>query len=132
MSFQILNLLNHLQQALSKDEGTIFKFATHENTILNAIRAQLKASSAPNKESLVSFIESISHNTEDNPDQWTVPTRKFNQGTRDMVDLCKVVVKYYYNPHTFGSNSIKKVLPAVLKSSQFVQEKYSKPIGTLR
>ena len=48
-----------------------------------------------------------------------------------MVDLCKVVVNYYYNPHTFGSNSIKKVLPAVLKSSQFVQEKYSKPIGTI-
>ena len=58
-------------------------------------------------------------------------TRKFNQGTRDMVDLCKVVINYYYNPHTFGSNSIKKVLPAVLKSSQFVQEKYSKPIGTI-
>jgi hypothetical protein len=39
-----------------------------------------------------------------------------------------VVVNYYYNPLTLGSNSIKKVLPAVLESSQFVQEKYSKPI----
>ena len=84
--------IEHLQNALSKDEGTIFKFAKHENTILNAIRAQLKASSAPNKESLVSFIESISHPTRENPDQWTVPTRKFNKGTRDMVDLCKVVI----------------------------------------
>jgi hypothetical protein len=117
-----------LQQALSEDEGTIFKFATHENTILNAIRTQLKASDAPNKESLISFIESISHPTENNPDRWIVPLRKQNQGTRDMVDLCKVVVNYYYNPLTFGSNSIKKVLPAVLESSQFVQEKYSKPI----
>ena len=130
--FPNFEFIEHLQKALSKDEGTIFKFATHENTILNAIRAQLKASSAPNKESLVSFIESISHNTGDNPDKWTVPTRKFNQGTRDMVDLCKVVVKYYYNPHTFGSNSIKKVLPAVLKSSQFVQEKYSRPISEIQ
>ena len=60
-----------------------------------------------------------------------MPQENLKQGTRDMVDLCKVVVKYYYNPHTFGSNSIKKVLPAVLKSSQFVQEKYSKPIGAL-
>jgi hypothetical protein len=129
--FPNFEFVESLQQALSKDEGTIFKFATHENTILNAIRAQLKASDAPNKESLVSFIESISHPTKDNPDQWTVPTRKFNQGTRDMVDLCKVVVNYYYNPLTLGSNSIKKVLPAVLKSSQFVQEKYSKPIGVI-
>jgi hypothetical protein len=121
-----------LQQALSEDEGTIFKFATHENTILNAIRTQLKASDAPNKESLISFIESISHPTKDNPDPWIVPLRKQNQGTRDMVDLCKVVINYYYNPLTFGSNSIKKVLPAVLKSSQFVQEKYSQPINEIQ
>ena len=129
--FPNFEFVESLQQALSKDEGTIFKFATHENTILNAIRAQLKASDAPNKESLISFIETISHPTNDNPDPWIVPTRKQNQGTRDMVDLCKVIIKYYYNPHTFGSNSIKKVLPAVLKSSQFVQKKYSKPIGAI-
>ena len=129
--FPNFEFIESLQKALSKDEGTIFKFATHENTILNAIRAQLKASDAPNKESLVSFIESISHHTNDNPDPWIVPLRKQNQGTRDMVDLCKVVVNYYYNPLTFGSNSIKKVLPAVLNSSKFVQEKYSKPIGAI-
>ncbi len=129
--FPNFEFIEHLQKALSNDEGTIFKYSTHENTILNAIRAQLKASNTPNKESLISFIESISHHTTDNPDKWTVPSRKFNKGTRDMVDLCKVVKNYYYNPHTFGSNSIKKVLPAVLKSSQFVQEKYSKPIGTI-
>ena len=28
-----------------------------------------------------------------------------------MVDLCKVIKKFYYNPYTYGSNSIKKVLP---------------------
>ena len=55
----------------------------------------------PNKESLISFIESISHPTKDNPDPWIVPTRKQNQGTRDMVDLCKVIIKYYYNPLYF-------------------------------
>jgi len=129
--FPNFEFVESLQQALSKDEGTIFKFATHENTILNAIRTQLKASDTPKKESLISFIEAISHPTNDNPDPWIVPTRKQNQGTRDMVDLCKVIIKYYYNPHTFGSNSIKKVLPAVLKSSQFVQKKYSKPIGAI-
>jgi len=130
-AFPNFEFVESLQQALSKDEGTIFKFATHENTILNAIRTQLKASDTPKKESLISFIEAISHPTNDNPDPWIVPTRKQNQGTRDMVDLCKVIIKYYYNPHTFGSNSIKKVLPAVLKSSQFVQKKYSKPIGAI-
>ena len=120
-----------MKQALSNDEGTIFKYSTHENTILNAIRTQLKASDTPNKESLISFIESISHPTKTIQTLGSVPQEK-NQGTRDMVDLCKVVKKYYYNPHTFGSNSIKKVLPAVLKSSQFVQEKYSQPISEIQ
>ena len=130
--FPNFEFVESLQQALSEDEGTIFKFATHENTILNAIRTKLKASDAPNKESLISFIESISHPTNDNPDPWIVPLRQQNQGTRDMVDLCKVVVKFYYNPLTYGSNSIKKVLPAVLKSSQFVQEKYSRAINEIQ
>jgi len=48
-----------------------------------------------------------------------------------MVDLCEVIKKYYYNPYTYGSNSIKKVLPAVLKSSKFVENKYSKSIGAI-
>jgi hypothetical protein len=48
-----------------------------------------------------------------------------------MVDLCDIIKKYYYNPYTFGSNSIKKVLPAILKTSTFVREKYSNSIGNI-
>ena len=46
-----------------------------------------------------------------------------------MIDLCKVVKDYYYNPYTKGSNSIKAVLPASLNSSDFLKKKYSQPIG---
>jgi hypothetical protein len=42
-----------------------------------------------------------------------------------MVDLWDLVKKYYYNPLTKGSNSIKDVLPAVLSSSVYLQKKYS-------
>ena len=118
--------------ALIHDEGTIFKYSTHENTILNAIRDQLKSSNYPFKNELVSFIESISHPKDKHPDPWEVPTRLSGNGTRDMVDLCAVIKKYYYNPHTKGSNSIKQVLPAVLKSSKFIQSKYSKSIEKIR
>jgi hypothetical protein len=45
-----------------------------------------------------------------------------------MVDLCELVKKFYYSSLTNGSNSIKKVLPAVLRESKYLQEKYSKPI----
>lgn len=46
-----------------------------------------------------------------------------------MVDLRKVVLSYYYNPLTKGSNSIKAVLPAVLQSCSYLKDKYSKPLS---
>ena len=45
-----------------------------------------------------------------------------------MVDLKIIAQKGYFHPSTNGSNSIKKVLPAVLESSKFIRERYSKPI----
>jgi len=124
--------LQHLSDALIHDEGTIFKYSNHENTILNTIRDQLKSSDYEFKDELVSFIETISHPKDKHPDSWEVPTRLSGNGTRDMVDLCAIIKKYYYNPYTMGSNSIKHILPAVLKSSEFIQSKYSKSIEKIR
>ena len=45
-----------------------------------------------------------------------------------MVDLCELVKKFYFHPFTKGSNSIKKVLPAVLNDSDYLKRKYTKPI----
>ena len=45
-----------------------------------------------------------------------------------MVDMWEIVKRYYYDPATNGSNSIKHVLPAILNSSTFLQKKYSQPI----
>jgi hypothetical protein len=42
--------------------------------------------------------------------------------------MCELVKRYYYNPLTNGSNSIKWVLPAVLNSSKVLQDKYINPI----
>ena len=47
-----------------------------------------------------------------------------------MVDLRDVVINYYYHPATKGSNSIKALLPAIISSSQFLQQKYSQPIAS--
>ncbi|WP_282054516.1 DUF2779 domain-containing protein [Maribacter luteus] len=113
-----------LKKALSEDEGTIFRFAAHENTIVNAIISQLQAGTEEDATELIAFLKSISTSTKNNVDQWV--------GRRSMVDLNKVVKDYYYNPLTKGSNSIKAVLPASLDTSTFLQEKYSQPIGTIR
>lgn len=121
--FPNFEFLRALKEALEKDNGTIFKYSNHENTILNAIYAQLLDSDEEDKEELIRFIHSISHSKSDSAVKW--------KGDRDMVDLWDVEKRYYYNPLTKGSNSIKAVLPASLSSSKFLQEKYSKPLNQI-
>ncbi|SFT74857.1 protein of unknown function [Lishizhenia tianjinensis] len=121
--FPNFEFIRALRDNLSNDKGTIFKFATHENSIVNAIYQQLSESNESDKEELQKFIQEISHSKSDSTIKWI--------GERDMVDLCDIVKKYYYNPLTKGSNSIKQVLPAALNSSSFLKEKYSKPIGQI-
>lgn len=69
---------------------------------------------------LCAFIRSITTSVKHSTEQW--------DGQRTMVDLWELVKRYYYDPATNGSNSIKQVLPAILHSSPYLQEKYSKPI----
>ncbi len=123
--FPNFEFAEQLSLALSQDQGTIFRYSTHENTILNAILDQLHSSDNDSKYELEVFIKSICQPKDKHPHPWPIPKR-------NMIDLCEVVKKYYYNPLTFGSNSIKHVLPAVLQSSKAVQEKYAKPIGKIQ
>ena len=116
--FPNFDFLRALKAELDKDNGSVFRYAAHENTILNHIARQLVESLEPDKDELIAFIESITHEKKTN--------RK--GGPRDMIDLLEVVKKYFYHPSMKGSNSIKVVLPAVLNTSKFIQDKYSKPI----
>jgi len=119
--FPNFHFVRALKAALEHDNGTIFRFATHENTILNAIIEQLQVSAEPDKDVLIDFMKTITVSKADSVDKWS--------GDRKMVDLKDVVFKYYYNPFTKGSNSIKAVLPAVLNSSAFLQANYGQSIG---
>lgn len=120
--FPNFEFIRSLMNALSKDNGTIFRFATHENTVLCQIRNQLLETDEkiPDRDQLITFIESITKSGDDSAKKW--------DGTRNMVDMCDLVKKYFYHPLTKGSNSIKKVLPAILNESKYLQDKYSKPI----
>ena len=84
---------------------------------------QLLSSDEEDKEELISFIMLISHNTGKSAKKWC--------GDRDMIDLWKVVKDYYYDPYTKGSNSIKDVLPAVLNSSMFLQNRYQQELKNI-
>ena len=112
-----------LKKALETDNGTIFRFATHENSILNAIKNQLEESTYPKKKDLIDFIKTITTPTQKSADSW--------KPNRPMVDLREVILNYYYNPLTKGSNSLKAILPAVLNTSSFLKEKYTKPIKNI-
>lgn len=117
--FPNFEFVRKLKDQLNEDDGTIFRYAAHENTILRAIHKQLSLSDEKDKDELMAFIDSITHYNEGR-------TRK--AGPRDMVDLLDLVKKYYYHPDMKGSNSIKAVLPAILNSSEALQKKYSRPI----
>jgi hypothetical protein len=120
--FPNYGFIRALKGQLDHDQGSVFRYSNHENTFLNLIYQQLTSDtgSIPDRAQLLSFIKTITHATGKSPEQWS--------GERDMVDLWEVVKRYYYDPATKGSNSIKQVLPAILNSSTLLQEKYSKPI----
>ena len=102
-----------LKEELNKDIGTVFMWSGHENTILNKIIEQLQNSSSPpkNANEIIEFLRTL-----------------VKDGSRAMYDLCQLSRDAYYHVDTKGSSSIKRVLPAVLKTSAFLKEKYSKPI----
>ena len=112
-TFPNFEFVRELKKQLEVDDGSIFRWAAHENTILSHIGAQIKECSAEitDAHELLSFIAQIT-----------------NDGARAMIDLNEIAKRAYFHPHTKGRTSIKKVLPAILRTSQFLKNKYQKPI----
>lgn len=120
--FPNFDFVRALKKSLEGDNGTIFRYAAHENTVLNQIKAQLLSWEEPikDRDDLVRFIESIT--------SYSGGSGKSVSGPRCMIDLCDLVKKYFYHPNMKGSNSIKKVLPAILNASDFLKKKYQSPV----
>lgn len=114
--FPNFDFVRALRDQLSVDEGSVFRYAAHENTILNHILVQLRsASDVDDRQDLMEFIKTITHSAN-------------HTGDRDMIDLLKIVKLHYWHPLMGGSNSLKAVLPAILNSSEHIKEKYSQAI----
>lgn len=120
-AFPNFEFIRELKKALSTNGGTIFRYSHHENTVLNKIKDQLTVSTEKDKDELIEFIKEI---TSQNNEKSVL----IHKGERCMIDMCELVKKYYLHPLMKGSNSIKKVLPAILNSSAFLKKKYSLPI----
>lgn len=115
-TFPNFEFVRALKAELSKDNGTIFRYAHHENTVLNQIIRQLEDSEEPDRAELIDWIRTI---TSDKKSRWV--------GSRAMVDLLELVKKHYYQIDMGGSNSIKQVLPSILRNSAHLQETYGSP-----
>ena len=102
-----------LKAELDQDHGTVFMWSHHENTILSTIVEQLAHDKNPpdDADDLILFIKTL-----------------IKGGERAMFDLCTFAEKAFFHPDTKGGNSIKKVLPAILKVSQKLIDTYSLPI----
>jgi len=120
--FPNFEFLRALKAALSDDKGSVFCYSHHENTCLNTICNQIgnKKNEIPDAEELIEFTNSLTWS----PKSANEPRR----GERCMVDLLELVKMYYYDPAMRGSNSIKQVLPAIMKNSSWLQARYSQPI----
>lgn len=116
-----LAFVRALQAALAGDDGTIFRWATHENSVLDSLRARLLALTPPPADlaGLVAFIESITTRTEGRVDI---------AGPRAMVDLCRLAEQFYFHPATQASSSLKRVLPALMQSADVLRTTYGQPV----
>jgi hypothetical protein len=113
-----VTFVEELKKALDTDDGTIFRWAAHENTVLNHLRKQILRGHPINEKELVAFIESITERRGEGEN---------HAGSRNMVDLCAIAEHFYFHPTTRGSSSLKKVLPALMESSATLRRIYEQP-----
>ncbi len=108
-----LRVLRELKRALSEDDGTVIHWWDHERTVLSELRQGVQASSEADRGELVSFLDSL------------LAVSTTGQGR--MFDLGRLVAKQAFFVGTEGRSSIKKVLPAVLAQSAYLQARYGSP-----
>ena len=103
-----------LRDALSGDDGTVLHWWDHERNVLNDVQEQLAASDEPDRKLLVEFIRSLIGSD-------GRPARLVDMGR-------PLVAKTAFIAGTDGRSSIKKVLQAVMQQSEYLRERYGRPV----
>ncbi len=98
------DFLRALREELGSDQGSVLHYAHHEKTVLKELALEADPDMAAWVRDLVS-------------------------GRRGrMVDMQQLLLRHYYHPLARGSNSLKAILPAILRTSPRLQDKYAQPI----
>jgi len=102
-----------LRGALSGEPGTVVHWWDHEKTVLSEIKKQILASGEDDREELAAFIDTLIGGG-------SAPGR--------LADLGRLVLRTAFFQGTDGRSSIKKVLPAVLARSDWLKQRYGRPV----
>jgi len=105
-------ILDELVKALNNDAGTILHWSHHERTTLNEMLQAAEKENIKNFDYINLFCK-------------TLGVHKESKGR--LFDFSAFFNNYVYVPGS-ASSSMKKLLPALLKNSTFLKEKYQKPI----
>jgi len=106
--------LKNLQAQLSQDGGTVLHYAHHEQQVLGDMADQVELGNPR----LAAWARGLVDSS----------TGDHGQGKGRMVDLQKILVQRYYHPLAGGSNSLKKILPAILSPGGKLHGKYIRPV----
>jgi hypothetical protein len=108
-----IEVVRRLRQSLGNDDSTVVHWYPHERTVLSKIREEIHAVGPVDAVQLLAFCDSLG-------------LEKDSKGR--LFDLGKLVADQVFLAGTGGSSSMKKFLPAVLRFSRVVRERYASPI----
>lgn len=106
-------MLGQLWKAL-KAGGTVFHWARYERDILREIAREMP-------------IEPPDGFDQNDPREF-IASLTGEGANVVMVDQSSIAEKYFFHPDTQGSTSIKKLLPAIMNSSEYLRKAYSAPV----
>ena len=107
--------LKNLRDQVSEDGGSILHYAHHEQQVLGDLANQVEARGDSR---LAMWVRSLMDPSKGD----------HGQGKGRMVDLQKILLQRYYHPLAGGSNSLKKILPAILNPAGNLHKKYRRPV----
>jgi hypothetical protein len=108
-----IEVLRALKEALENDQGTVFHWYPHERTVLQEIREEMDRDPPADMEDVRSFLESLGLRS---------------GGSGRMFDLGRFFEQYIFIPGSYGSSSMKRVLPALFRQSAHIKTFYGRPV----
>jgi hypothetical protein len=104
-----------LRDALSGDDGTVLHWWDHERVVLDDVRKQIAVGDEPDGPALAAFVVGLIGGVDGRPAR--------------LVDMGRpLVAKTAFIAGTDGRSSIKKVLQAVMQQSEYLRERYGRPV----